>query len=216
MHAGGSALTGQGAPPIPRLRMVSARCCVTPPLLYLLDGGARGLVGVPPSLHWMRVGSARCRVRGISPPPSLVATHIRRALTFGGSPLPVRILRLAACEERALPVLVPCLHLPHIRSPCPHGGLMDFPTSGSPASSSSASKPYPRRASTPFLGLAPSAQLGCLCVLTSLPLPATLTRCGIGGATGPILLDISLLPLLSPLAFVSRVAGEFPSPPRPP
>ena len=58
-----------------------------------------------------------------------------------------------------------------------------------------------------------SAPSGYLCVLTSLHLPAAVPRCGLGGTAGPSPLAISSLLLLSLLASMSWVAGEFPSPP---
>ena len=86
---------------------------------------------------------------------------------------------------------------------------------GSPAGSAGASKTY----SLARLGLALSANLGCLCSLTTLPLPAAVPRCGIGGAVGPVgpvRLVIYLSPPLSPLTSVYRVVGEVSVPSLPP
>ena len=52
-----------------------------------------------------------------------MAARIKRALPFGGSPLLVGVLRLAAREERALTIPVLRLRLPHVHYPYPHGGL---------------------------------------------------------------------------------------------
>ena len=79
------------------------------------------------------------------------------------------------------------------------------------AGSAGASKLY----SLAGLGLDPSEPLGWLCGLTSLPLLVTVPHCGIGGGAGPSPLVISSPLQLFPLASVSWVVGEFPSPPRP-
>ena len=48
-----------------------------------------------------------------------------------------------------------------------------------------------------------------------MPLPIAVPRCGLGSGAGPGLLAISLPLLMSPIALVSRVVGEFLSPPCP-
>ena len=83
-----------------------------------------------------------------------------------------------------------------------------YALAGSPASSTGASKPH----FLARLGLAPSAPSGCLCGITSLPLPAAVPCCGLVSAAGPGPLVIYLLLPLYPLALVSWVMGGVPSP----
>ena len=101
--------------------------------------------------------------------------------------------------------------------PVPMADLWPYPRSwisaaaGSPAGSTGASEQSLLMRS----GLARLVPSGCLCGLTSLPLTAAVSHCGLGGAAGPGPLVISSSLPLSPFALVSQVVWGFPSPPLP-
>ena len=107
----GSALTGPGVPPysLPARGKSVLTCGGSPPpssISWLRDGVARGLVGMSPSLPWLRAGSAHCWLRGSHPPPPNVSARVKHALLLRDYSLHVSVLWLAARKERALLVMV--------------------------------------------------------------------------------------------------------------
>ena len=86
---------------------------------------------------------------------------------------------------------------------------------GSTAVPVGASKLYSQRASTPCLGLAPSALAVCLGGVSALPSSTAVPRFGRSGAAFLGLPICLLSPLPSPCALVARVVGDVLSPPCP-
>ena len=189
----------RGVPPPPQ----SPVCALVDPSAWL---------GCPP-LSTGCVQEACTVVWGL--PPSLVAARVKHPhSSFLPSGWPrARNARCPFCS----PVPISLLFVPYI--PVVYSGMSLFPwgsaATGSPVSSFGASKPYSQVASTPCSDLAPSAPSVCLCVLTSPLSSFSVPYCGLGHVAGscPLVISSPRLLLLRPL--VSRVAGGFPSPPRP-